>query len=175
MIIISQYAHGLITIATKNRSVAELSSVIPIEGIEEEVFFFHRIKVLPEHEGTGEGKELMIEVCRIVDELDATIYNGLNPYGKRDMESLKSFFRASGFKDYGDPNENAMIRRAKSFKEPAYFITEKTIQVRKYNPDYGDDRICDCGHPYHRHFDSYDNINPCGCKYCICCTFIQGV
>lgn len=40
-----------------------------------------------------------------------------------------------------------------------------------YNPDYGDDRICKCGHIYERHFDSYDKMAPVGCKYCACDKF----
>ena len=112
MIIISKYMHNQIVIATQNRSVAELSTgSIDIKGLNPPVFYFHRIKVLSENEGIGEGKELMIEVCRYADQLDATIYNELNPYGKRDMESLKSFFRASKFEDYGDPTDCVMIRR----------------------------------------------------------------
>lgn len=35
-----------------------------------------------------------------------------------------------------------------------------------YNPEFGDNRECECGHPYHRHFDSYDDMSPVGCKYC---------
>ena len=35
-----------------------------------------------------------------------------------------------------------------------------------YDPKYGDDRMCKCGHPYYRHFDTYDNMAPVGCKYC---------
>lgn len=41
----------------------------------------------------------------------------------------------------------------------------------KYNPEYGDDRVCVCGHTYYRHFDSYDNMAPVGCKYCDCTKF----
>ena len=41
----------------------------------------------------------------------------------------------------------------------------------RYNPDYGDDRICVCGHSYARHFDSYDNMEPVGCKHCGCQAF----
>lgn len=41
----------------------------------------------------------------------------------------------------------------------------------RYNPEYGDNRICVCGHPYYRHFDSYDNMEPVGCKYCGCYQF----
>ena len=52
----------------------------------------------------------------------------------------------------------------------------KTIKVKKriYNPNYGDGRICKCGHQYHRHFDSYENMCPVGCKYCDCFVFMQG-
>lgn len=42
---------------------------------------------------------------------------------------------------------------------------------RKYNPRYGDDRVCTCGHTYYRHFDTYEDMYPCGCKYCACHTF----
>jgi len=89
MITLSSYRNNQISIMTKNGSTAELSSILPVDGIEGLAFYFHRIKVRSEFEGTGEGKELMIEVCRYMDQLNATIYNELNPYGKRDLESLK--------------------------------------------------------------------------------------
>jgi hypothetical protein len=56
-------------------------------------------------------------------------------------------------------------------KEKPYLETKRIVIDRKYNPNYGDDRICECGHPYYRHFDTYDNMNPCGCKYCECMEF----
>lgn len=40
-----------------------------------------------------------------------------------------------------------------------------------YDENFGDDRICKCGHPYYRHFDSYDDMKPIGCKYCACFIF----
>jgi hypothetical protein len=53
------------------------------------------------------------------------------------------------------------------------YIETKTIKVEfSYNKDYGDDRMCICGHPYYRHFDSFDDNNaPVGCKYCMCYEF----
>lgn len=50
---------------------------------------------------------------------------------------------------------------------------EKQIITTKfsYNPNYGDNRICKCGHSYYRHFDTYDDMLPCGCKYCGCGEF----
>lgn len=56
-------------------------------------------------------------------------------------------------------------------KEKPYIITKKVIEERKYNPKYGDDRVCKCGHPYYRHFDTYEDMYPCGCKYCQCFEF----
>lgn len=43
----------------------------------------------------------------------------------------------------------------------------KTI-TKQYNPNYGDNKLCTCGHPYYRHFDSYEGMAPVGCKYCGC-------
>lgn len=43
-----------------------------------------------------------------------------------------------------------------------------TAEVMIYDPYYGDEKICKCSHPYYRHFDTYDNMAPVGCKYCHC-------
>jgi len=58
-------------------------------------------------------------------------------------------------------------------REPPYIIKEVTTKIREYNPEYGDDRGCKCGHQYHRHFDSYDYMYDIGCKYCECSTFVE--
>jgi hypothetical protein len=45
----------------------------------------------------------------------------------------------------------------------------------KYQKDFGDEKVCarkSCGHPYYRHFDTYDNMRPVGCKYCGCEGFV---
>ena len=46
-----------------------------------------------------------------------------------------------------------------------------TVVKRLYNPDYGDKRICECGHQYYRHFDGYEDNLDVGCKYCSCWDF----
>lgn len=43
--------------------------------------------------------------------------------------------------------------------------------ARRYDPDFGDDRVCSCGHAYYRHFDTYEDMAPVGCKYCGCFIF----
>lgn len=68
--------------------------------------------------------------------------------------------------------ENSLERAGKMGIEP-YVWVEVTTQERRYNPEYGDDRLCECGHPYHRHFDSYDEMADVGCKYCHCTTFVE--
>lgn len=52
-----------------------------------------------------------------------------------------------------------------------YIYKTKTAQKRHYNPKYGDERNCKCGHSYYRHFDSYEDMLPVGCKYCNCFDF----
>lgn len=42
-----------------------------------------------------------------------------------------------------------------------------------YDPSYGDERECVCGHPYYRHFDTYDDMADVGCKYCLCDKFSE--
>ncbi len=37
-----------------------------------------------------------------------------------------------------------------------------------YDETFGDEKLCNCGHPYRRHFDSYDDNCHVGCKYCEC-------
>lgn len=63
---------------------------------------------------------------------------------------------------------NAILNK---LDELSFEIVEKEKIPEKYDPDFGDNRICECGHPYHRHFDSYENWAPVGCKYCGCYAF----
>lgn len=42
------------------------------------------------------------------------------------------------------------------------------IGYAPYDPNFGDLKVCHCGHHYHRHFDSWEENRPVGCKYCEC-------
>ena len=104
--------YGIITAFTGTGCSAELSNMPEgIEGFDNPVYFFNRIKVRPDLEGTGIGRALMIEVCKVADRYGITIYNGLNPYGKRDLRSLKNFFKDSGFVQFNGNDSNEMIRK----------------------------------------------------------------
>lgn len=50
-----------------------------------------------------------------------------------------------------------------------------SLMVDLFDPQYdfafGDDKLCECGHAYYRHFDSYDDMAAVGCKYCTCFCF----
>lgn len=35
------------------------------------------------------------------------------------------------------------------------------------------EKVCECGHTYEKHFDSYDDNYPVGCKYCDCVNFVE--
>lgn len=37
-----------------------------------------------------------------------------------------------------------------------------------YDGSFGDNKVCKCGHVYYRHFDTYEDMRPVGCKYCGC-------
>lgn len=61
-----------------------------------------------------------------------------------------------------------------SISEPTEqpYVEVLSIKInRKYNPKYGDNRKCKCGHSYYRHFDSYEEMAVIGCKYCECFYF----
>lgn len=59
---------------------------------------------------------------------------------------------------------------SRNFEELAEAILDEnsTSVSESYDPNYGDGKVCVCGHTYHRHFDSYGNMEPVGCKYCEC-------
>lgn len=54
--------------------------------------------------------------------------------------------------------------------EPYLKVVEITI-TSHFNHEYDEDKECKCGHPYYRHFDSYERMEACGCKYCGCYEF----
>lgn len=56
-----------------------------------------------------------------------------------------------------------------------YLITTRTVVYtdKAYNPAYGDERVCQCGHTYYRHFDTYEEMEAVGCKYCGCYEFVE--
>lgn len=50
----------------------------------------------------------------------------------------------------------------------AYIEVISVKRKYKYNPAFGDDKLCKCGHSYYRHFDTYEKMDNVGCKYCGC-------
>jgi hypothetical protein len=66
------------------------------------------------------------------------------------------------------------IKPLKDDNKPYIEITS-IVKELHYNPNYGDDRLCKCGHPYYRHFDTYEKMAVVGCKYCQCNYFIENM
>jgi len=64
---------------------------------------------------------------------------------------------------------NRVAETKKQLAEAMKICTAAT----RYDPNFGDDRVCQCGHPYCRHFDSYEEMEPVGCKYCPCERFVE--
>lgn len=65
------------------------------------------------------------------------------------------------------------VKEEKMKEEKPYIIETITIQKKKYNPNYGDNRMCVCGHTYYRHFDPWNDMEAVGCKYCGCQEFVE--
>lgn len=62
--------------------------------------------------------------------------------------------------------------------DKSYAILENVLEEAppielQYDSEYGDEKLCKCGHSYDRHFDSYDCMKNIGCKYCPCHTFTE--
>lgn len=53
----------------------------------------------------------------------------------------------------------------------AYLKTIEVVTHKQFNPDYDGEARCKCGHHYYRHFDSYEEMEAVGCKYCPCYDF----
>ncbi len=52
------------------------------------------------------------------------------------------------------------------------YLETYSIEIHKsYNENYGHNKVCECSHDYYRHFDSYENMDSVGYKYCSCDEF----
>jgi hypothetical protein len=68
--------------------------------------------------------------------------------------------------------------KAGGAKALAFVLAEAGKQTKpKFDPSVDLDLICQnptCEHPYERHFDTYEDMRPVGCKYCNCQEFVFG-
>lgn len=88
-------------------------------------------------------------------------------------DDVLDFMKESALK-YLAEIEGETLAIENNIESPYIEQTEIVInRDRKYNPNYGDNRECECGHTYDRHFDSYEKMEACGCKYCECFTFVE--
>lgn len=93
-----------------------------------------------------------------------------SPTAVEPLTHMEAVATAAGKPLYGLPDFRNRIKMLVMGEQP-YIETTRVVVERKYNPNYGDGRICVCGHKYYRHFDTYDQMEACGCKYCQCVTF----
>jgi len=56
-----------------------------------------------------------------------------------------------------------------------YITKSISRRVRLYNPHFGDEKLCKCGHEYGKHFDWMEDEDERGvdCKHCDCCDFVS--
>lgn len=69
------------------------------------------------------------------------------------------------FEHYPDMKLIKSIREKLGFHEDV---------AKMYDKNYGDKKLCKCGHTYYRHFDTYEQMKAVGCKYCYCNEFEEG-
>jgi hypothetical protein len=96
------------------------------------------------------------------------------------MATLREYIRQKLFESLTDQQLKTLVGDAKKHgvgvlskddnanKDAPYTYTFSVEITSHYNPKYGDSRICICGHPYCRHFDTYEDMAAIGCKYCQC-------
>jgi hypothetical protein len=105
----------------------------------------------------------MREVKEIVDIMQRELQDKIATLESKLETVVDQIFTA---KDLGELKELTKRNFPDEWKEYD-FCTEKQPSD-KYDPEYGDNRLCECGHPYHRHFDSGEDVAAVGCKYCGC-------
>lgn len=49
-------------------------------------------------------------------------------------------------------------------KQQPYIVEMHTTYTYHYNPRFGDERMCHCGHSYIQHFDAFEQYDELGCK-----------
>lgn len=50
--------------------------------------------------------------------------------------------------------------------DTSYVPSSEDEIAEQYDEKFGDNKPCLCGHPYYRHFDTYEQMSAVGCKYC---------
>lgn len=65
--------------------------------------------------------------------------------------------------------ESSDVRELRQIGEVIYEIEHKVNRL--WDEKHDQDEKCICGHVYYRHFDSWEDMYPAGCKYCECDTF----
>lgn len=76
---------------------------------------------------------------------------------------------AEAAKEILEPTEwNPYSHRAEDHLRAALEDSGCEMDRKCYDSLFGDQKECKCGHPYYRHFDTYDDMSPVGCKYCGC-------
>lgn len=96
---------------------------------------------------------------------DIAIYESYNDYDNK--------YIANKIKEYTGINVLQDIENVQDLENTPYLIEVNVEVTRKYNPNYGDNKMCKCGHQYYRHFDSWEDMLAVGCKYCDCWEFVE--
>jgi hypothetical protein len=70
-----------------------------------------------------------------------------------------------------EASAQALIDDAVTVLEEMLAVIDPHWDRPQYDETFGDSKVCTCGHSYYRHFDTYEEMSPVGCKYCDCSVF----
>lgn len=86
------------------------------------------------------------------------------------MKILELFVAKDG-RYFDNPEDCSSYEAILPVGETPYIYQPLDSQTKKHNPYFDQQAPCVCGHPYYRHFDSYEDNEAVGCKYCSCYHF----
>ena len=127
-----------------------------------------------------EEKDMIIISINKLDKLKNDLLNLVNKVGKGDsftknkvvdgqIEIIDKIIKIARL-EMNDIKHNTYISLKSETSEP-YIEGLNIGREIEWNSKYPQNTECECGHTYYRHFDSYEEMDACGCKYCGCYGF----
>ena len=124
-----------------------------------------------------EEKDMILISLEVLNNIKTELRNSVNKIGMGDtyikhkvvdgqIEIIDKIIEKAHL-EMKDIKHNTYISLKSEITEP--YIEGLTIgRECEWNRKYHENAECECGDPYYRHFDTYENMEAIGCKYCGC-------